>query len=478
MKLTKRLLAALLALSTAVAMTGCPNSSDEDSSYEDKVKVASTDDIEAIPESAESNLQYLGVSDLNPSDSAKEKSVQMTLFNEKGGTVEYIQTTTFKLSDKLSSLILANTPPDMVSFAQRMTYPYNVIKGIYQPVDDIVDFDSPMWSGMKSVADQYTLGGKHYVAPADYGDTMPLMFYDTKIIEDEGLDDPYVLYQNGEWNWDTCRDIMEAYVANATGDEERYGVNGWFAEPIFATTGTTIIKYDEETDTYVNNSKDANLERAADYLYNLTKDGLIMSGWIGNAKSAFESNVLFYSMGRWAATTNNGPESGDVWMCVPIPKDPNSDTYYRQLDIVVPTNVMWIEGSTKKEAMKCWFECCRVAATSDEYIETNKQKFFENTPNWTEDMYQMAFEEVFSDKFVQLVDPGTGISTEISDDSNASNDTKQAINSYMYSGTTLSDYDSGAQYTWSQIRTKYSSTIDSELKTFNENYQKFLSENK
>ena len=139
---------------------------------------------------------------------------------------------------------------------------------------------------------------------------------------------------------------------------------------------------------------------------------------------------------------------------------------------------MWVAGSTKKDAMKCWLECCKIANTSDEYKQAQKKKFFENNPNWSEEMYQMALEEVFSDKFIQLVDPGTGISAEISDDSAAKNDTRQAINSYMYAGTTLSDYNTNAQYTWTQIREKYSPTIDSELKKFNENYKKFIEDNK
>lgn len=478
MKLSKRLLAALLALSTAAALTGCPSSDDKDSSYEEKIKVASTDDIAAIPEDAEKTLQYFGVSDLNPTSAAKEKSVEMTLFNEKGGKVEWIQAQPLKLNDKLASLILANTPPDMISFTQRMLYPCNIVKGMYQPIDEIVDFDSALWSDMKQIADQYTIAGKHYIAPTSLGDTMPLMFYNKKIITDEGLDDPYELYKNDEWNWDTCRDIMSAYVSKATGEDKRYGVNGWFAEPIFATTGSTIIKYDKETDTFVNNSKDPNLERAANYLYDIEKDGLINHDWIGGAKSAFENNVLFYSMGRWAATTNNAPDASDEWMCVPIPRDPEADAYYRQLDIVVPTNVVWIAGSTKKDAMKCWLECCKIANTSEEYKEANRKKFFENNANWTDDMYQMALEEVFSDKFIQLVDPGTGISAEISDDDSAKNDTKQAINSYMYAATTLSDYTSGAQYSWTQVREKYNATIDSELKKFNESYKNFLAENK
>ena len=480
MKLTKRLLAALLALAAAVSVTGCSKSKKDDS-YQDKVKVPSTDAIAEIPEGAENTLQYLGISDLNPTSDAQEKSVEMTLFNDKGGKVEYIKTDQRGLSSKLSSLILADTPPDMVSYGIGiMVYPCNIVKGLFQPVDDIVDFDSDIWSDMKPIADQFTIAGKHYVAPTSFGDTVPLMFYDKKVIANEGLADPYELYLDGEWDWNACTDIMTEYVSNATGDEERYGVWGWFPEPIFTTTGTTIIKYDEKKDEYVNNSNDPNLERAANYLYNIEKDGLINpEGWLGNPKSTFEHNTLFCSLGRWAAVTNNAPQTGDDWMCVPIPKDPNSDKYYRALDITVPTNTMWIAGSTKKEAMKCWLECCKVANTNEEYKKANKEKFFENAPNWSEEMYNMAFEEVFSDKFTLIFDPGTGISSELSDDSAAQNAEGKAINQYMYLATTKYDYASGgAQFTWSQIRQKYSATIDSELKKFNKSYKEFLKKNK
>lgn len=480
MKLSKRLLAALMALAATVAITGCGSSNKEDAAYKDKITVPSTDAIDAIPEGAANTLQYLGVSDLNPSDSAKEKSVEMTLFNDKGGKVEYIKTETFNLSNKLSSLILADTPPDMISYGSGiMVYPCNIIKGVFQPVDEIVDFNSDIWADMKPIADQFAIAGKHYVAPATFGDTVSLMFYDKKVFQDEALADPYELYQQGNWNWDTARAIMAEYVQGATGDEERYGVWGWFADHIFATTGSTIIKYDEEKDEFVNNSKDPNLERAANYLYNLEKDGLINpEGWLGNPKSTFEHNTLFCSLGRWAAVTNNAPQEGDDWMCVPIPKDPNADAYYRALDITVPTNTLWVAGSTKKEAMKCWLECCKIANTNDEFKAANKQKFFENAPNWTEEMYQMACEEVFSDKFTLIVDPGTGISTVLSDDSAATNDERKAINQYMYLATTKHDYSTGAQYTWTQVREKYNPTINSELKKFNKTYKQFLKDNK
>ena len=90
-------------------------------------------------------------------------------------------------------------------------------------------------------------------------------------------------------------------------------------------------------------------------------------------------------------------------------------------------------------------------------------------------MYQMAYEETFTEKYVQMIDPGYGISTVLSDDDAATTATKEAIISYMYSSVMKTDED-GAQYTWTQLRETYKNTIDSELKTFNEQYKKFIGE--
>ena len=47
----------------------------------------------------------------------------------------------------------------------------------------------------------------HYVAPISFT-VGTLMMYDQDVIDAEGLDDPYELYQNNEWNWDKWYDMM------------------------------------------------------------------------------------------------------------------------------------------------------------------------------------------------------------------------------------------------------------------------------
>ena len=196
MKNSKRVIAGAMALLSAVSVASCGSSSggDSSSSYVDKVKVASTDDIATIPDGSEKELEWLSYFDINPTKKEPEKRTDLTLFEEKGGKIKYSQTSSMNKYDKLAARLMSNNPPDMFWYEQSMTFPANCIKEMFQPVDDIVDFDSAMWSDVKDVAEQFTLNGKHFVAPINF---LPgsVITYDKSMIDAAGLDDPYELYQ-------------------------------------------------------------------------------------------------------------------------------------------------------------------------------------------------------------------------------------------------------------------------------------------
>lgn len=476
----KRIFSGAVALVSVLGIASCgssgSDSKNESSSYVDKVNVADTDDIsgivqniEPIPDGADGELKWLSYFDINPTRKAPEKRTDLTLFEGKGGSIKYEQVSSVEKYEQLAARLMANDPPDMFWYEQKMTFPANCIKEMFQPIDDIIDFDTPLWSGVKNTADQFTLNGNHYVAPVKFVSNSVLT-YDKDMISAAGLEDPYDLYMDGDWDWDTWYDMMDEYCKGASADEERYGVNGWFAPFIFQSTGKTLIQYDAEKDEYVSNLNDADFTRAADLLYNIKKNNMYYPDWVGQSRDAFKKNILFYAMGPWASIESHTPKEGDNWGVVPIPKDPNADGLYTTVEI---NAYMWVKGSEKKDAMRCWSECARIVNVQDEYIQTEKDKFFENNPYWTEEMYDMAYNEVTSDKYAQLIDPGYGISTTLSDDDAATNDTKEAVIPYLYTSVMKED-ENGAQYTWTQLREAYSSTVESELKTFNEAYHKFI----
>lgn len=412
----KKILALAVALTSVFAVAGCGSTGDSSSkvSTVKKVKVEDTQEIEAIPDDAQKTIRWMGTYDLNPDEKkGEDKSVEMTLFNNKGGKVEYTRVTDSEKFDQLASAIMAQqNVPDIFKY-EWMAFPAQVLKDMYQPVDDIVNFD-----------------------------------------------DPYELYQNNEWNWDNWYDMMSEFVSNAPADVERFGINGWFQTQVIQQTGKTMVNYDGEK--FTNNINDPDIERAEDLLYQVGKNNLVNGNWLGNAKQALkDGNLLFYCMGTWAMTGNNGPSDADTWRVVPVPSDPNTDEKYMTSDM---TAYMWVRGSTAKEAVKCWYECCRMANTDETYKENGKEKFLNANPNWTEDMYQVIV-DCSSSEYNQVFDYGYGISSTMSDDN--ANEDGNCVTRKLYEYTNKAD-DNGKQFSWTELRESYSATVDAELKTIND----------
>ncbi|MFT3952280.1 MAG: ABC transporter substrate-binding protein [Oscillospiraceae bacterium] len=461
MKEFKHILAATAALTLAFSITACSDKKqDTSSSYVDKVTVDITkaSDIANIQDGAKKEITYLGEADLNPTDAAQEKSTELTLFESKGGKILYKPTTHDARFDDLATHTLSG---DIDIFKYEwLAYPSQIVKDIYQPIDELADFDSSLWSGVKTTAEQFALGGKHYVAPLTF-EASAYIFYDKDTLTANGLDDPQNLWVENKWTWDTFESMMKTYIGNATGDEIRYGINGFFKPHLVQQTGKTMVSYDQATNQFANNIGDPNIERAENLLYEMSKSELILNGWYGSAQECFDANCLFYAMGSWAATGDFGPKDDDEWGVVPMPKDPN----HTDLNITTSnmTAYMWVKGSTAKEAVKTWYECCRVSATSQDYKQTNQDKFFASNPNWTQNDYDI-FQSILGDDYTMLTDYGYGISAALGDPKQF--DGNQCLIDALYGDVTVIQ-DDGSQDTWTKVRDTYSSVVDSSVSQLN-----------
>ncbi len=459
----KKALALAVSVLSVVGIASCGGSTGNDDSKVStvkKVEVQDTQEIADIPDDAEKEIIWMGTYDLNPNvRKGDDKTVEMTLFNNKGGTVVWNQVSDSEKFDKLASAIMSQKDvPDIFKY-EWMAFPAQVLKDMYQPVDDIVDFDAPLWADTKASADQFVMNGKHYVAPVNFT-VGTLMMYDYAVIEANNLNDPYEEYIDGNWNWDTWVDVMTEFCEGASGEEERYGINGWFQTQVIQQTGKTMVNY--EDGKFVSNLDDPDIERAEQMLYDIGKKGYVNANWLGNAKGALKNgDILFYCMGTWAMTGNNGPSEGDDWRVVPVPTDPNNDEKVMTADMLA---YMWVRGSTKNEAVKTWFECCRMANTDEEYIANGREKFLNANPCWTDEMYDV-FVDASSNENRFIFDYGYGISSTMSDD-NANAD-GNCVTRKLYEFTNKED-ESGKQYSWTELRQMYSATVDSELKTINE----------
>ena len=484
----KRLLASILAVTMAVGISSCGSDSSEggtstaaessaagtedtssqpEESFEvtSNVEVEETSQVENLPGGEESEITYLGENDINPTRANPEKSTEVTLFEQKGGKIKFDRTSNADRFDKLAASVASQSNiPDIFKY-EWLAFPSGVVKGMYQPIDSIVDFNTDLWKSSKETADQFMLAGEHYVAPLGYI-ASSMMLYDKAAIEANNLDDPYELYKNGEWNWANWQKIMTGFVSNAPADTQRYGVNGFFRPHIVQQTGKTLVKYNSADNTFESNLMDPDIEKAQAFLYDLMKENLVLNDWIGNAADCFNQEILFYAMGEWAYTGSGGPKEGDEWGLVPMPQYTDNPQKITTCDM---TAFMWIRGSEKAQAVKTWFECCKIAKSDPQYEETNRAKFKENNPTWTDEMLQ-AREDAISDEYLMAFDYAFGVSYVMGDRN--SFDGNQCLVDYLYAGASTQDED-GNQPTWSQVREKYSKTVDSEIETLNKNIKEY-----
>ncbi|MCC8191627.1 MAG: ABC transporter substrate-binding protein [Ruminococcus sp.] len=475
MKKLKRLLAGSMAIIMTFAFVGCSDSEDtEDASSvkEETVKVVSTDDIEDIPDGAETELLYMGESDLNPTNS-NEKSVGLNLFEDKGGTITYSRVTSSNKFTKLGAAVTSGKDvPDLFDY-EWLAFPCQVVQGFYQPITDLIDFDDAMWVDVKETASQYQLNGEYYVAPISYN-ASSMLFYNRDFFTDSGLDDPVDLYYAGEWDIDAMEELMSEWCKGSTEDTIRYGINGYFALQIIQQTGETMVTT-EDNITFTNNLDSAAIAKAQERLYNWQKDGYVEPNWIGGASDAFEKNILFYAMGDWAATGTAGPGSSDNWGVVPFPSDPSyeGDKPITTSDM---TAYMWVNGSDKSEAVKTFYECYRVAETDTTYIQNTKDKWLADNPYWTEEDYEIIRTVADPDENFMIFDPAYGVSSLMGDDWGGFR-TGVNLTGWLYTGCTKADETDGVSYTWTQLKETYSGTVDSELESINSQIESFIASN-
>ncbi len=323
-------------------------------------------------------------------------------FKEKyGGNIEWIETDYFERNDDLANLLLAGTSPDFTNTGTDNTavFPMNCIKGMYQPIDNYIDYTDPLWEGMADASEYFALGDKHFCIVTDLGfkDVVP---YNRRVIDEWGFDDPAELYANDEWTWDVfyemCMDFSDP-------DEDRYALDGWYyANGICEqSTGQTYIKKDENGNFY-SNIDDPLIEAACNLIYDLVKnDCTYHKGtdyWAGRNDMEYGAGVKDGLCLFWFCDTSGftAPveEVEAIWgsiteheiMFVPLPRYQDGDgIYYLN---ATPAGYMVCEGAENPEGVALLAACERFKIIDPTVISIDKKQLKE-TYLWTDEMLDM-----------------------------------------------------------------------------------------
>lgn len=434
MKNLKKTIAGVSAVSMAMSMTACGGDSAGNGESTDTTVATTTmatvaintetvaeEDQKTLDQIADENLQDIELEnktikwfahyDINPTTDGRSESVALNLFKSKyQGEIQWYPTTWNTRYSDLSTYVLGGEGIDFFP-CDTAALPKGVVSGMFQPIDEYVDIDSPLWSGVRDAMEIYNFNGKHYELVTSVS-AEQIVIYNKQTISENGLDDPWELYQEGKWNWDTFTSMLESYVDP---EADCYGLDGYWAEKaLFLSAGVPSVQ--SVNGTLQVNLLDPTVEKAQNWMYDLYNKGLVINreifDWAEQPQFMGEGKELFYIIGSWAVntdpetwTTKIPPENLGI---APVPSPAGSDPYQSA------TLDGWVlcKGAANPMGVVMYGECTRLASENDEAIAIADQKLRDDA-KWSDELIAINKEINKLAQQYPVVDLATGISTDV-----------------------------------------------------------------
>ncbi len=440
---------AALILVGAMALTACDGNAQSQASVDE-----STEQVMSSKADELSSLIDGGVTELENKEiiwlawwtldvGTPEVDAFMSMY---GGTIKNRSTTWDNRYTDLANQIISEDSPDIFPF-ETANFPSGIINNMYQPIDDYIDLDSDLWASSREMLDGYMWGGKHYIATA-YIAPDSLLIYNKKTIEENGLDDPQDLFDEGNWTWETMYDLMDEYTAL---DDTYNGINDFkiIVPSTVCTTGVPTIGIDDGQ--LVNNLRTKEVERAQNFLLDISKNGLNISDG-DHASDIAAGTLLFYIGGFWGdimgtftpKTIENLAE--DVWF-VPFPRDPKADEYFNLY--TVDAHIL-VEGAPNPEGFAAWITCRRLVKIDEDLTRMDAEMCLSK--------YNLPLEHYYH--FMKYWDPASLGMTPIADYTNGAELGRKATNALNYDS-----FRDGI--TWAETREAYYAAVQEKVDEMN-----------
>lgn len=404
---------------TTSAQQSTTRDEDEYADTDAEIKELGTENF--VPDGNSGKITWLGYYNLSEDGSSSE---QYKIFTSElyGGEIEYINSASgLAYFEKLGTLITSDSSPDIVRY-EWLSYPNGMSKNMYEPLDDYIDMDSPLWSGMKGSIEDFAYRGKHYYYPYRITTNYALN-YNRAALEKYALTDPYDLYMDGNWTWDTFRDLL---IAWCEAEEGNIGYAGEGGMSFIATTGTSLIDVRPDG-TIINNITSSNVLRAMDFCQDLYRQKLTYQGELGDWVSPQlwarnSERLLFLGMNpEWtysaaaAEIQNPSGVENDIFgvpsdfAFVPFPRDPSSDSYNIAYDTF---GYMVAKGAPNLKGAVDWIYLNRVYQTDEGLLSTARENAIHPTPIYFtagkyegSERWQLVWDERQYDLWQDMMDP-------------------------------------------------------------------------
>ena len=316
-----------------------------------------------------------------------------------------MRTTYDELPTKLAQLVLAKDAPDLVHYKYQDNPGFVLSELVTEITPDLIDFDTPLWSGVKAVNQEYAFGGKIFTPVVSLIND-GYIYYNVQMFEEAGLESPLELYRKGEWDWDKCMELAQQLtVKGSDGTVKTYGFAA-APEYFYMTCGEDFVKVNEDG-TLTNNLGSQALAKAMNLFYRSGTAGSNCRMMIGgNSEEFLAGNIAMFYDEAWARSLMyEKMKAGDVRFA-PSPKMPGADTYY--VNSLIST--LWIaKGAPNPQGAAAYLSILRYNAVNPEANAASRAKEREKM-GYTEEEYALIDEmnnpENFT--FTRRIGPGVG----------------------------------------------------------------------
>ena len=473
MKNFKRIFAGLMAGTTALSFAACTTESSSSTSsstesanstyfttIDDEIENPVSIDnisIDAGDKVDPAELIYLGCYDITTAGDVKPAYKYFSANYDC--TIKCTIVGSLQILEKLTTAISSGDSPDLVDYADS-TFPLIMSKNMYTPLDEYMDLSAPQWSGLEEYINNYRWNGNNYYYPWAYNVSPYFLVYNRGLYEELGIDDPKELYDEGNWTWDTMTDCIRKFIDSDVNGERTglYGATAYAAQSIINSTGTPLISVGDDG-KLVGNFDNANVDRAANFMQSLKKEGLasFQEGVIDvDTVPIKDGTAAFQAMGEWIISGYARDMTKDDtldYFFVPFPRDPSADDYYYSMTTfgyLVPA------GSKYAKQASVFINCCRLSNTDEDLKATTKESIMKNK-KYTDEMYDflISFKEI--NNFKAIVDEPYGLDET----------TGQIIKDIL--GNTLFDLqnETYAGQSWTQMREANIGAINKQIDYYN-----------
>lgn len=367
---------------------------------------------------------------------------------------------------RLASLVTSGDSPDMFQF-EIINFPYSAAMGLFQPIDDYIDFSNPLWDSSRDIMKKFQWNEKNYV-PITGLEAESILWYRRSVCEQAGIKDPYEYFQEGNWNWDTFIDVCEQFSDPEGG---KYVVDGYHvADNLILTTGVPLVEIKDGQ--LSNNFYNADIERAMSNLIevmnkqNYRKPHNNDVGWGTDMSSWARGNTLFFEGlendikdSFQAYFTRMKWEDNDLWF-VPYPKDPNSgDNYYQSMKV---GNFMLCGGAKNPTGYAAWQLCGKFTANDTDGEMIGREQLKTNYVGYTDEWFDWLNHYKKDGLFTPVFEFKAGLGQDFVDD-NIDNPINSLLQKPYYD---LPDEDGNA-VTFSTLRQSNEGAVNDRISALN-----------